>query len=211
MEEFKKEQIKFKLESLLEREFKFNEIEQLELFINEIKLHSLKQNLVSKGDLSRIIERHIADSLVLDPYIKKAKNVIDVGSGAGFPGIPLAITSDKISFSLVEPRTKRVSFLEHITKSLKLDNVAVIKGKIEEQQRLVSGADAIIFRAVGGISHILGHIKAHLRSNATVFVLTSQGRVPEKIKGLTVKAFNYRLNGSDWKGSIWQFNVSRGT
>ena len=79
-------------------------------------------DLVSAGDLERFEERHIADSLRLAPLIDDLPEgpCIDVGSGAGLPGIPLAIARPERHWRLLEPRTRRAGFLEEVVRSLGL-------------------------------------------------------------------------------------------
>jgi 16S rRNA (guanine527-N7)-methyltransferase len=80
-------------------------------------------DLVSPGDLERLRERHIDDSLRIEPLLRDVPPgpVLDVGSGAGFPGIPLAIVAPQRHFRLLEPRTARAAFLEEAVRVLELE------------------------------------------------------------------------------------------
>lgn len=80
-------------------------------------------DLVAPGDLDRLEERHLEDSLKALPWVDRAPPgpCVDVGSGAGFPGIPLAIASPARFWRLLEPRTKRAAFLEEVVRELDLD------------------------------------------------------------------------------------------
>jgi 16S rRNA (guanine527-N7)-methyltransferase len=80
-------------------------------------------DLVSPADLDRLRERHIEDSLRVAPLLREVPPgpVIDVGSGAGLPGIPLAIVAPERHFRLLEPRTGRAAFLEEAVRTLQLD------------------------------------------------------------------------------------------
>jgi 16S rRNA (guanine527-N7)-methyltransferase len=80
-------------------------------------------DLVSPGDLERLRERHIDDSLRIEPLLREVPpgSVVDVGSGAGFPGIPLAIVAPERHFRLLEPRSARAAFLEEAVRLLDLD------------------------------------------------------------------------------------------
>ncbi len=79
--------------------------------------------------------------------IAHGARVVDIGSGAGFPGLPLAIARDDLDVSLVEPRSKRCAFLRHVARTLGLENVRVLEARIEE----VGGQtfDVATTRAVG--------------------------------------------------------------
>lgn len=96
-------------------------------------------NLVAhETEERRIVELHFLDSLTLLHMLPKRGgmdpvHLLDVGSGAGFPGLALAVAAPDFFFTLVEPRQKRASFLRHIIRSLHLDNVELIPCRLEEQ------------------------------------------------------------------------------
>ena len=89
-------------------------------------------NLVSKGDRSTIIENHILDSLGPLELIPKQCLLIDIGTGAGFPGIPLALFLPEIRITLVESVHKKILFLRVVKDELELENVEIIEGRFEE-------------------------------------------------------------------------------
>lgn len=80
-------------------------------------------DLVAPGDVARVEERHIEDSLKALPWLLRAPAgpCVDVGSGAGFPGIPLAIAEPSRTWRLLEPRTRRAAFLEEAVRELRID------------------------------------------------------------------------------------------
>jgi 16S rRNA (guanine527-N7)-methyltransferase len=94
-------------------------------------------DLVSRADLERVRERHIDDSLRVEPLLREVAPgaVIDVGSGAGFPGIPLAIVAPERHVRLLEPRTSRAAFLEEAVRVLELD-CEVLLLRAEDAARL---------------------------------------------------------------------------
>lgn len=108
-----------------------------------------RMNLVAAGSTDEILSRHVLDSLAPARLLAGARRVADIGSGAGFPGIPLAISMPATCFELVESRRKRASFLRHVARSLPLANVAVHEMRAEDWpgERTV---DATIARAVQG-------------------------------------------------------------
>jgi len=110
-------------------------------------------NLISKKQAQNI-EYHIADSLIISPSLNK--NVLDLGSGGGLPGIPLAITNPNKEFYLIESNTKKSSFLLHTTSRLGLDNISVINQRIEkvEIETFPESFD-IVCRAVGSTEFII--------------------------------------------------------
>jgi 16S rRNA (guanine527-N7)-methyltransferase len=96
--------------------------EKLSRYAELVRAWAHKLDLVSPGDLERFEERHIADSLRVLELIRSAPDGIcaDVGSGAGLPGIPLAIASRR-RWRLFEPRARRAAFLEEVVRTLELD------------------------------------------------------------------------------------------
>ena len=91
-----------------------------------------KMNLTAITDPKEIILKHFIDSMTISPYIKQEKKVIDVGTGAGFPGIPLAIICPNTSFTLIDALNKRISFLKEIVTKLQLSNVIVEHARAED-------------------------------------------------------------------------------
>ena len=110
-------------------------------------------NLISKKQAQNI-DDHIADSLIISPFLKKS--IVDLGSGGGLPGIPLAITNPNKEFYLIESNTKKSSFLLHATSRLGLENTSVINQRIEKiQTKTFPESFDIVCRAVGSTEFII--------------------------------------------------------
>lgn len=94
----------------------------LEVYADLVRFWSPRLDLVAPGDLARFTERHIDDSLRLVPLLEELSPgpAVDVGSGAGLPGIPLAIVHPQRLWRLIEPRTLRAAFLEEVVRTLAL-------------------------------------------------------------------------------------------
>ncbi len=92
---------------------------------------SKRINLVSKNDLGKIIENHILDSLGPATLIPAHGDLIDIGSGAGFPGIPLALIFPTLSVTLLESIHKRILFLSAAKQELDLSNITIFEGRLE--------------------------------------------------------------------------------
>jgi 16S rRNA (guanine527-N7)-methyltransferase len=122
------------------------QIDNLVIYIDMIREASSKMNLVSKNDLPQIIERHLLDSLhALTVYsIHPGSGVADLGSGAGFPGIPIAIARDDIQVDLIESRYRKSLFLQSVIDRLGLTNTTVIHDRWEN---IVNSYDVILARA----------------------------------------------------------------
>ena len=120
-------------------------------------------NLVSKNQ-AKNLEEHISDSLSVSPFL--GENVIDLGSGGGLPGIPLAISNPDKNFFLVESNTKKSAFLLNVSIKLKLSNVTVYNQRIEDitAGHFPQNLD-IVCRAVGTTESIIDLTK-HLFQNS---------------------------------------------
>ena len=104
------------------------QLEKLEQFKKHLLIWNTTHSLVSKSQ-TRNLDEHIQDSLSIVSYT--GKNLIDLGSGAGFPGIPIAIVSKNKKIFLVESKTKKAAFLLNVTNRLQLKNIKVINARAE--------------------------------------------------------------------------------
>ena len=103
--------------------------ELLAAYASLVRKWAPRLDLVSPGDLDRLEERHVQDSLRVVPLLDElpAGPCADIGSGAGFPGVPLAIARPERRWTLIEPRRRRAAFLEEVVRELALDALVVAK------------------------------------------------------------------------------------
>ncbi|HTY81732.1 MAG TPA: 16S rRNA (guanine(527)-N(7))-methyltransferase RsmG [Dehalococcoidales bacterium] len=111
-----------------------SQIEQFELYYRELTDWNQKINLTSITDHNEVQVKHFLDSLTLASAIKATYNpgVIDIGTGAGLPGIPLILAFPGIKLTLLEATAKKTKFLEYIVSKLGLNGVTIITGRAEE-------------------------------------------------------------------------------
>lgn len=116
-------------------------VDRLHRYFLELKKWSGKVNLIAKGSSDeQIIENHFLDSLILLELLRGEEvHLLDVGSGAGFPGLVLKAAQPAMRLTLVEPRLKRVSFLRHVARTLELSEVEVLACRVEDEKLLPSG------------------------------------------------------------------------
>jgi len=142
-------------------EFDEQDIPKLSLYLDILLDTNKSFNLTAIKDFEHAWMRHIADSLSLIPRLvtEEVEHVVDIGSGGGLPGIPLAITLPDVTFTLVETTKKKALFLSQTAEALGLDNVTVLAERAENLSAPDGGfrdiADAVIARAVGPLNVLL--------------------------------------------------------
>ena len=112
-----------------------------------------RMNLTAIRDRPSQLTKHLLDSLTVLPYLQ-GERIADVGSGAGFPGIPLAIVEPHRHFTLIESTGKKCRFLEHVRDALELKNVEVVQSRAESYKPEVR-FDTVLARAVGPIADLV--------------------------------------------------------
>ena len=127
-EEFEKE-FKNKLKNIM---FRKEQIEQFYEYMRLLKEWNEKINLTAITEPKEIITKHFIDSLTVLPYINENDKVIDIGTGAGFPGIPLKIAKPELNITLLDSLNKRITFLEEVISKLGLTDIYCIHGRAEE-------------------------------------------------------------------------------
>lgn len=108
-----------------------SDIEKFSLFLEFLKEWNSKMNLVGTSDKNRIITELILDSIIPVPCLPDSGNMIDIGSGAGFPGLMIKMMKPGISMRLIEANGKKVSFLKYVIRALQLKNVTTVHDRFE--------------------------------------------------------------------------------
>lgn len=135
-----------------------DQVDHLLRYVTFLQKWQKSYNLVADASSDVIIYRHILDSLSIAPFIYNPRN-LDIGTGAGFPGMVLAIAYPDLHFSLMDSNGKKTRFLQQLCFELKMDNVDVIQSRIEKYQTTRCFND-IISRAVAPVSTLL-RLSAH--------------------------------------------------
>jgi len=138
-------------------------------------------NLVSTLDINEILRRHFLDSLSINTYLS-GRNIIDVGSGAGFPGIPLAVFNPDKQFTLIDSNGKKTRFLFQARMTLDLPLIEIKNCRIEHYQT-ERQIDMVVSRAVSNLADLVVKLR-HLVSKESR-ILVMKGIVPKnEIKSL---------------------------
>ena len=164
------------------KEFGLNEqqITKFQRYLELLLEWNEKFNLTAITDKDEIEEKHFIDSIELVKFFDvKNKTLLDVGSGAGFPGIPLAIIEPTLQIALLESNGKRVSFLREVVKELDLKNVEIIQGRSEELGTREK-YDIVTARAVKELNVLL-EITFYLVKVGGYFIAYKSSSVDEEI------------------------------
>lgn len=127
-------------------------------FVDMLQTHGVERGLIGPREVDRLWDRHVLNSAVVAEVIPDGATVVDVGSGGGFPGIPLAVARGDLDVTLVEPMARRVEWLHEVVETLGLDRVKVVRGRAEEKdlRATVGAADVATARAVAPLAKLAG-------------------------------------------------------
>ncbi len=145
----------------------------LDRYLSELRRWNAKMNLVADAPLQEMIDSHFLDSLTLLPHLGPGSHpvLLDVGTGAGFPGLALKCAAPSLALTLVEPREKRVIFLRHIVRQLDLAGVEIVPRRLEKKNMEHILYPLITSRAVANVAEFLDLVAAWCPSGGTVICM----------------------------------------
>ena len=182
--------------NLLERYHQELSSEKLETFEKLFEIYfeiNKKINLISRKDFENFYLHHIIHSLSITKFDLIKKNntkIIDLGTGGGFPGIPLAIYFNKNNFILVDSIKKKINAVNNIIKKINLKNTNCINDRAEN---LNENADVIISRSVSSVDNIIEWTKSSLKTNGKLILLKG-GNVNKELKNIRSRFTIYKLD-----------------
>ena len=163
--------------------------EKFATLLAELERWNKKINLTAIRDPAEMITGHLLDSLVARPFLH-GDRILDVGTGAGFPGLPLAICEPDREFQLVDGNNKKIMFVQHAATLLKLGNVAAIKARTEDYAP-AERFDTVIARAVGPLARLVDMAGHHVREDGVFVAL--KGRYPAEELEELPKRWEYEV------------------
>jgi 16S rRNA (guanine527-N7)-methyltransferase len=144
-----------------------NFIAQVGLYLDLILTWSERMNIVSRNDLDILLERHILDSLVPLGEIPPEGILVDIGSGAGFPAIPISLVRPSLDIIMVESRRKKVIFLKEVVSRLEISRISIQEVRFEDFSS-ENKADIITIRAVAVTDKIRKHSRVILKKTGKI-------------------------------------------
>lgn len=158
-------------------------VEKLVCYMQELVKWNRKMNLVAKAKDRDIIESHFLDSLTLLPFITfhHVSSLLDVGTGAGFPGLVLKAACPDLNLTLIEPRAKRVTFLRHIARIFAHDKLTIINERLLAEPGSTTRYSCITSRAVSSINDFLSLVAGHCMPGGIVICMKGP-KADEEIK-----------------------------
>jgi 16S rRNA (guanine527-N7)-methyltransferase len=152
-------------------------------FAEHLATSGVERGLIGPREAPRIWDRHVLNCAVVAELVPDGARVVDVGSGAGLPGIPLALARPDLGMVLVEPLARRVEWLLEIIDDLGLSGVEIERGRAEENtvRRQWEGADVVTSRAVAPLHRLAGWCLPLLRPGGTMLAVKGAS-APEEIE-----------------------------
>jgi len=171
-------------------------IERLLDYVSELARWNRAYNLTAVTDPAAMIERHLIDSLSLRPFLR-GREIVDAGTGAGLPGLVLAVAEPGRRFVVVDGNGKKIRFLRHVARSLALDNVEPRHARIEAIA-LDPAPDEIVTRAFAPLGRQIEHCARWLDAGARL--LAMKGRLETAELDAVPGAYNVALEPLTWPG-----------
>lgn len=149
----------------------------------------VERGLLGPREVDRLWERHILNSAAVAELLGHGWHVVDIGSGAGLPGIPVAIARPDLAVTLVEPMRRRTDFLDEVVAALGIE-VRVLRGRAEDPdiRNRAGGADAVLSRAVAGLDKLARWSLPLLKHGGVMLALKgerAEAEISESIGGMT--------------------------
>ncbi|MFC5665810.1 16S rRNA (guanine(527)-N(7))-methyltransferase RsmG [Kitasatospora misakiensis] len=152
------------------------------------------RGLIGPREVPRLWDRHVLNCAVLAELLPAGTTLCDVGSGAGLPGIPVALARPDVSVTLLEPLLRRTTFLEEVVRELGLENVTVLRGRAEEMVGKLA-VDVVTARAVAPMERLAGWGLPLLRPHGQMLALKGDSAEQELTESRAALA---RLGAVEW-------------
>lgn len=142
----------------LEIEITHDSLVQLELLVDELLRWTKRRNLTAITDRDEVLEKHLVDSLTMLPFARQASRLLDIGSGAGFPALPLKIVCPALEVVSVDAVGKKIDFQKHVARKLGLPSFTGLHARIQDLQgedNCRAGFDLVTARALTSLEDLV--------------------------------------------------------
>ncbi len=154
-------------------ELSAQQVEALLAYLDLLSRWNRAYNLTAVDEPVEMVDRHLLDSLSILPWLK-ADRVLDAGTGAGLPGVPLAIACPDRRFVLVDTNGKKVRFLRQVRRELGLDNIEPVQGRLETLDPDEYPAGEIVARALAPLPRLVEQLEAWLACGARLLAMKAR-------------------------------------
>ena len=142
-------------------------------YLELIKNWNSKINLTSVSDDEGIVIKHFIDSLTVSEFIEDGSTVLDIGTGAGFPAIPLALARGSLKITALDSREKRIFFINEVIRELEIKNVETVAARAGGKMGSLAGKtfDCVVTRAVGDIKEVVELSLPYLNKDGLIILM----------------------------------------
>ena len=152
-----------------------------ERYVEHLATSGIERGLIGPREVPRLWERHVLNCAVVEEFIEDGARVADVGSGAGLPGLCLAIARPDLKLTLIEPLERRIIWLTEVVDDLGLDNVEILRSRAEQAVGQIE-ADYVTARAVSALVGLLDITLPILRGTGQLLALKGRSAADEITK-----------------------------
>lgn len=220
-------EIKYIIESLQKEDIEIDEKKALQLYkFYELIIEKNKvMNLTRITEFKDFVKKHIVDSLMIERILdlEDKKNLIDIGTGAGFPGIPIKIVHERLNITLLDSLAKRLRFLDEVIERLELDNIETLHSRAEDTntlKRYRESFDVVTSRAVGSLPTLLEYCMPYVRlsgvflaykgAKANLELLNSKKAI-EVLGGKLLEEVEFTIKDTDYKRTLFLIKKIKST
>jgi 16S rRNA (guanine527-N7)-methyltransferase len=190
----------------LKLEISNDSLAQLDLLVDELLRWTKRRNLTAITDRDEVLEKHLVDSLTMLPFARTAGRLLDMGSGAGFPALPLKIVCPALEVVSVDAVGKKIDFQKHVARKLGLSSFTGLHARIQnlqEEENYRAGFDLVTARALTSLEDLVAMAEPFLEPGGRLVAMKG----PEGEQEFS--AYRNRLSESGWSIAIHRLVLPR--
>lgn len=190
----------------LELEISNDSLAQLELLVDELLRWTKRRNLTAITDRDEVLEKHLVDSLTMLSFARPAGRLLDMGSGAGFPALPLKIVCPSLQVVSVDAVGKKIDFQKHVARKLGLPSFTALHARIQdlqEEESYRAGFDLVTARALTSLEDLVVMAEPFLQAGGRLVAMKGPEGEQEFL------AYRKRLCESGWNIALHRLVLPR--